>query len=61
MPKLPTQAAPKASQMLAQFMVGLSDKTAGGQRQNIEDLAPLNLSRGQETERLVEEASDGST
>ena len=56
-PNLPqgqAQGAPKASEMLTQFMIGLSDKTAGGTRQNINDLAPLRLTQEQETMRAQE-------
>ena len=55
-PNLPqgeAQAAPKASDLLNQFMIGLSTKTAGGTRQNINDLAPLRLTQEQETEKAL--------
>ena len=52
------QGAPKASEMLSQFMIGLADSTAGGARQNINDLAPLQRKLGvanAETEGSPEE------
>ena len=53
---------PKASEMLAQFIIGLADKTAGGTRQDINDLAPLQLTPEQETEkaRVTGEETTGS-
>ena len=64
-PNLPQGQAPgtpKASEMLAQFMIGLADKTAGGTRQNINDLAPLQLSQEQETMKAQgdQEGTDGA-
>ncbi len=56
-PNLPQgvgQGAPKASELLTQFMIGLSTKTAGGTRQNINDLAPLKLTQEQETMKAQE-------
>ncbi len=45
---------PAVSEMLANFMIGLADKTAGGPRQNINDLVPLTLTPEQETEKARE-------
>ncbi len=45
---------PAASEMLANFIIGLADKTAGGSRQDINDLVPLALTPEQETEKARE-------
>ena len=51
-----------ASEMLAQFIIGLADKTAGGSRQDINDLVPLQLTPEQETEkaRVTGEETSGA-
>ncbi len=48
------QDRPKASEMLTQFMIGLADKTAGGARRNINELAPLQRKLGEESGESTE-------
>ena len=62
---LPLGEAPRqipASEMLAQFIIGLADKTAGEPRQDINDLVPLQLTPEQETEkaRVTGEETSGA-